>query len=49
MKTNEIYVTNQGAGREEVLNETEKFSDYQGLDRKAKIHIRILGKKCWEW
>lgn len=45
MKTNEIYVSNQGAGREEALNETEKFADYQGLDHKARIHIRILAEE----
>ncbi len=45
MKTNEIYVSNQGAGREEALNETEKYADYQGLDHKAKMHIRILAEE----
>lgn len=45
MKTNEIYVSNQGAGREEALNETEKYADYQGLDRKARMHIRILAEE----
>ena len=45
MKTNEIYVSNQGAGREEALNETEKYADYQGLDRKERMHIRILAEE----
>lgn len=45
MKTNEIYVSNQGAGREEALNETEKYADYQGLDRKSRMHIRILAEE----
>ena len=45
MKTNEIYVSNQGVGREEALNETEKYADYQGLDRKARMHIRILAEE----
>ena len=45
MKINEIYVSNQGAGREEALNETEKYADYQGLDRKERMHIRILAEE----
>ena len=45
MKTNEIYVSNQGAGRDEALNETEKYADYQGLDRKERMHIRILAEE----
>lgn len=45
MKINEIYVSNQGAGREEALNETEKYADYQRLDRKERMHIRILAEE----
>ena len=42
MKTYETYVSHQGAGRKEAQNETEKYADYQGLDRKARMHMRIL-------
>lgn len=42
MKTNEIYVSNQGKGREEALNEAEKYADYQKLSNKDRMHVRIL-------
>ena len=42
MKTNEIYVSNQGTGREDALNEAEKYSDYQKLGHRERMHIRIL-------
>ena len=42
MKTNEIYVTNDGSCREEVLSEVEKYADYQGVTGKKRIHLRLL-------
>ena len=42
MKTNEIYVSNQGTGREDALSEAEKYADYQTLGHREKMHIRIL-------
>ena len=42
MKTNEIYVTNDGSCREEVLSEVEKYTDYQGVTGKKRIHLRLL-------
>lgn len=45
MKTNEIFVSNQGIYRENALNEVEKYSDYASLSHKERIHIRILAEE----
>lgn len=45
MKTNEIYVSNDGEGWDEVLNETEKYAEYQNLGKKDKIHLRLLAEE----
>lgn len=45
MKTNEIYVSNDGTGRDDVLREVEKYADYQELSGKARIHIRLLAEE----
>lgn len=42
MVTNKIYVNNQGAGRNDVLSEMDRFSDYLELSHKSKLHIRLL-------
>ena len=38
MKTNEIYVSNEGTGREDALSEAEKYADYQ-LITKGLVNI----------
>ena len=45
MKTNEIYVSNNGEGWDDVLAETEKYANYQNLGHKQKIHIRLLAEE----
>lgn len=45
MKTNEIYVSNNGYGWEEALTETEKYADYRQLIGKEKIHLRLIAEE----
>lgn len=42
MITNKVYVNNKGVGREEALNEIERFSESLQLTGKSRLHIRLL-------
>ena len=45
MKTNKIRVSNNGNGWDEAFAETEKYADYRQLDKKQKLHIRLLAEE----
>ncbi len=45
MKTNVIDVKNDGTGIDAALRETERFADYQHLDRKETLRLRLLAEE----
>ena len=45
MQTDKIVVTSLGIGTEEALNETARFSEYIGLNRKQALRIRLLAEE----
>ncbi len=42
MKTDQITIGSDGTGMEKALAEAERFAEYEKLDRKAAMHIRML-------
>ena len=45
MLTDKIKVASDGLGREEALNEVEKFASYVGLDRQETLRLRLLAEE----
>lgn len=45
MQTDKIKVTSGGIGREEALKEVERFSEYEKLDSKQSLRIRLLAEE----
>ena len=45
MKTNVISVKNDGSGISEALNEAERFADYQQLEHKDALRLRLLAEE----
>lgn len=42
MRSDVIHVTNEGAGIDEALEQTEKVAAFKGLDKKSALHLRLL-------
>lgn len=42
MQTDKIRVASDGSGREQALQEAEKYAQYVGLDRKMGLQLRLL-------
>lgn len=42
MKTDQITIGNDGTGMENALAEAERFAEYEKLERKAAVHVRLL-------
>ncbi len=45
MKTNKVLIQNDGTGIEQALTESEKFADYQKLDNKGSVHLRLMSEE----
>lgn len=45
MESNKIPVNNQGIGIEDVFAEVEKFSEYQSLNQKETLRLRLLAEE----
>ena len=45
MKTKDIYIGNNGTGRDEVLSEAEKYAQENGFSKKEGIRIRLLSEE----
>ena len=45
MQTDKIVVTSLGIGTEQALDETARFSEYIGLNRKQALRIRLLAEE----
>ena len=46
MQTDKIRVASNGSGREQALQEAEKYAQYVGLDRKAGLQLRLLTEEA---
>lgn len=42
MRSDVIHVTNEGAGIDEALEQTEKVAAFKGLEKKSAMHLRLL-------
>ena len=42
MKSDVIHVTNEGAGFDEALSQSEKTAQFRALDAKSTLHLRLL-------
>lgn len=47
MKTDRIAINNQGIGMTAAFAELEKFAQYQGLDRKETLRLRLLAEEMF--
>ena len=45
MKTKEVYVSNDGTGRDEALEVVEQYSFSRGFDKKPRLHARLLAEE----
>lgn len=45
MKTNEISISANGTGMREAIEMTETLGEQGGLDRKSKLHLRLLSEE----
>ncbi len=42
MQTDKIHINNQGEGLSEVLEQAEKYADYNKLSRKQRLQLRLM-------
>ena len=45
MKTKEVYVSNDGTGRDEALEVVEQYSFSRDFDKKPRLHARLLAEE----
>jgi hypothetical protein len=45
MQTDKILISSTGAGFDSALEETTKFAEYLGLDRKQALRVRLLAEE----